>query len=302
MSHKRWRATAAFRWKRNLSTRVAPSFSAAKSVSIAHDDGPWIVTDQHIHTEGGEHIGLYRIVDPDPFSTEAAEWIFDRTPTGKRLFKLKALADGPPDRAARPRPKAGAPKTQSKRVQAAAAAAHRRTRATAAATAPARTRTKKKKAEVRAEAYEEVADAGDDAAHMLSICVLAVRGGEYMQSCAYVLDDGTCCGVDGQAFGFIDLDSLEVGDAEEDYVGCLAEGLDNRCIVEDDDENDIAWLDLGTATVHEPSGSSIFEIKPNGSVHDGGEDERFQLVKYTHHHMKLAAAFLMLLAPKFRWS
>ena len=71
---------------------------------------------------------------------------------------------------------------------------------------------------------------------------------------------------------------------------------------EDDDENDIAWLDLGTATVHEPSGSSIFEIKPNGSVHDGGEDERFQLVKYTHHHMKLAAAFLMLLAPKFSWS
>lgn len=301
------------------------------------EDGPWIVTDAHTHTTGGEHIVLYRIVDPDPFSLLPAEWLPDRTPSGKRLFKLKALPDAAPDRAARPAPKAA---PQSKVAAAAAASHRRRKRGAAVKTArkpmvasKARAKTQPKRAQAKkakatrpqnvsyAELEVDPADV-DDATHMRSICVLAFEAAEARAfSTAYILDDGTCCGVDGTAFGFIDLDSLEAGDAEANFLGALTDGLDNRCIVLDEEDDDLAYLDLGRATIHEESGTTLYEIKPSGKVLDNQEDVAFTVEKcvarlllrphtvvtnlsalsprYTHHAMKLAALFLVLLVPQW---
>ena len=133
---------------------------------------------------------------------------------------------------------------------------------------------------------------------MHSICVLSFRGGAAMAT-AYILDDGTCCRADGSAFGFIDLDSLEAGDAESNFIGALTDGLDNRCIVEDDDDEDVAYLDLGRATIHAESGTTLYEIKPSGKVLDNQEDVVFTVEKYTHHAMRLAALFLVLLVPQW---
>jgi len=116
---------------------------------------------------------------------------------------------------------------------------------------------------------------------------------------ACVAKDGTCTNNRGQVMGFLNFDTGEAGTADEDFLGCVIENkFDNMYQVRDAVEGLCGWIDMGTATIRDASGSTVADLGPDGVVKHANGTYLGQFVGFRgFHRMKECALYCILIDP-----
>ena len=121
------------------------------------------------------------------------------------------------------------------------------------------------------------------------------RGNTYR---AHITTDGEVFNNQHDIIGYINLDDLEAGSFDEEFLGCCEEEelSDNTATVKDAEDEACGSVDLGTCCVRDCSGTTVADIDKRGNVngHSGlflGQFEGYKLRR----DLQVVAIYLMLI-------
>lgn len=121
------------------------------------------------------------------------------------------------------------------------------------------------------------------------------RFGEYR---GYITSEGECVNNRDKTIGWINREEGTAGSLHEEYLGtCIDQLSGDECVVEDALDERCGSINLGTATIHDNSGSTVAEFEQDGTVVGNHGSGLGKFEGFTYPEIRTVALYLMLIDP-----
>ena len=101
-----------------------------------------------------------------------------------------------------------------------------------------------------------------------------------------------------KTIGWINREEGTAGSLHEEYLGtCIDQLSGDECVVEDALDDRCGSINLGTATIHDNSGSTVAEFEQDGTVVGNHGSGLGKFEGFTYPEIRTVALYLMLIDP-----